>query len=279
MSSRATPLDLPGRGGADRRRGACAEHLSEAVARAKDWQRRPRQRLAGHRKRARLFRRPELTLRRAPILPQRNIGDLVAPCRRRDRHLRCRREPHPDDASVPDQRRAAFCRRRAPARWACDAGGPRRRLVHPDRPVVAVCGDGGFAMTMNGMMTAIDRTSRSSPWCSTTRRSAGCCTAAGRSPPIQRLRPCRDRPRDGLPRRRVRTRERLVPASGGLRVAPADRDRRADLAGGQHFADITSPLSPSKPPQGAADYVARVRWSYERQQSTFQVKPKNDERS
>ena len=28
------------------------------------------------------------------------------------------------------------------------------KLVHPDRPVVAVCGDGGFAMTMNGLMTA-----------------------------------------------------------------------------------------------------------------------------
>src|SRR6516225_7955915 len=30
------------------------------------------------------------------------------------------------------------------------------KLVHPDRPVVAVCGDGGFAMTMNGLMTAIE---------------------------------------------------------------------------------------------------------------------------
>jgi acetolactate synthase-1/2/3 large subunit len=30
------------------------------------------------------------------------------------------------------------------------------KLVYPDRPVVAVCGDGGFAMTMNGMMTAIE---------------------------------------------------------------------------------------------------------------------------
>ena len=29
--------------------------------------------------------------------------------------------------------------------------------MHPDRPVVAVCGDGGFAMTMNGMMTAIEQ--------------------------------------------------------------------------------------------------------------------------
>ena len=29
------------------------------------------------------------------------------------------------------------------------------KLVHPGRPVVAVCGDGGFAMTMNGLMTAL----------------------------------------------------------------------------------------------------------------------------
>src|SRR5258705_3423908 len=28
------------------------------------------------------------------------------------------------------------------------------KLVHPDRPVVAVCGDGCFSMTMDGMMTA-----------------------------------------------------------------------------------------------------------------------------
>lgn len=30
------------------------------------------------------------------------------------------------------------------------------KLIHPDRTVVAVCGDGGFAMTMNGLMTAIE---------------------------------------------------------------------------------------------------------------------------
>jgi acetolactate synthase I/II/III large subunit len=30
------------------------------------------------------------------------------------------------------------------------------KLVHPERPVVAVCGDGGFAMTMNGLMTAVE---------------------------------------------------------------------------------------------------------------------------
>lgn len=30
------------------------------------------------------------------------------------------------------------------------------KLVHPDKPVVAVCGDGGFSMSMNGLMTAIE---------------------------------------------------------------------------------------------------------------------------
>ena len=31
------------------------------------------------------------------------------------------------------------------------------KLVHPDRPIVAVCGDGGFAMTMNGLMSALEQ--------------------------------------------------------------------------------------------------------------------------
>jgi acetolactate synthase-1/2/3 large subunit len=31
------------------------------------------------------------------------------------------------------------------------------KLVHPERVVVAVCGDGGFGMTMNAMMTAIEQ--------------------------------------------------------------------------------------------------------------------------
>ena len=30
------------------------------------------------------------------------------------------------------------------------------KLVHPERPVVAVCGDGGFSMSMNGLMTALE---------------------------------------------------------------------------------------------------------------------------
>jgi acetolactate synthase-1/2/3 large subunit len=31
------------------------------------------------------------------------------------------------------------------------------KLLHPEAPVVAVCGDGGFAMTMNGLMTAVEQ--------------------------------------------------------------------------------------------------------------------------
>src|SRR5207237_10414627 len=30
------------------------------------------------------------------------------------------------------------------------------KLVYPYRPVVAVCGDGGFGIAMNGLMTAIE---------------------------------------------------------------------------------------------------------------------------
>ena len=34
---------------------------------------------------------------------------------------------------------------------------PGAKLLHPDRPIVAVCGDGGFAMTMNGLMSALEQ--------------------------------------------------------------------------------------------------------------------------
>jgi acetolactate synthase-1/2/3 large subunit len=34
-----------------------------------------------------------------------------------------------------------------PAAMAC-------KLLHPDRPAIAVCGDGGFGMSMNGLLTA-----------------------------------------------------------------------------------------------------------------------------
>src|SRR5207253_6883904 len=30
------------------------------------------------------------------------------------------------------------------------------KLAHPDAPAVAVCGDGGFAMSLHGLMTAVE---------------------------------------------------------------------------------------------------------------------------
>jgi acetolactate synthase-1/2/3 large subunit len=93
-----------------------------------------------------------------PILPQRVIGDLM-------RTL-------PDNAIVTcdaGENRILmthFYQTKAPGGFLQAAGsGPMgfgipaalaAKLVHPDRPAVAVCGDGGFAMTMNGLMTALE---------------------------------------------------------------------------------------------------------------------------
>ena len=176
----------------------------------------------------------------APLLPQRVIGDDAQPAATRDRHLRRRREPHPDDALLPDQggRRVSAggrLRRRWGSRIPAALGA---KLVYPDRPVVAVCGDGGFAMTMNALMTAIEQDIPIVSSCSTTTRSAGCCTAPGRSPPSSRISTCRDRPRDGLPRQRVEE-----PAASARRCrrrwrATPDGHRRADRV------EVASPTSP-----------------------------------
>jgi acetolactate synthase I/II/III large subunit len=116
-------------------------------------------RVAGWRAENGFFDAPDYHSDEQPILPQRVIGELM-------RNL-------PDNAIV-----------------TCDAGenrimmthwyqtkqvggflqaagsGPMgfaipaalgAKLVHPDRPIVAVCGDGGFAMTMNGLMTALEQ--------------------------------------------------------------------------------------------------------------------------
>lgn len=59
-----------------------------------------------------------------------------------------------------------YLRNRAAGRFSQPAGaGPMgyavpsalaQRLLNPDRPVVAFCGDGGFSMTMNGLITAVE---------------------------------------------------------------------------------------------------------------------------
>lgn len=93
-----------------------------------------------------------------PIMPQRVIGDLR-------RHL-------PDDAVVTcdaGENRILmthFYQTRQAGGFLQAAGaGPMgfaipaalsAKLADPSRPAVAVCGDGGFAMTMNGLMSALE---------------------------------------------------------------------------------------------------------------------------
>ena len=117
------------------------------------------QRVAAHRKTHGYFDAPEYASDDKPILPQRVIGELM-------RNL-------PDNAIVTcdaGENRILmthFYQTRMAGGFLQAAGsGPMgfgipaalgAKLVHPDRPVVAVCGDGGFAMTMNGLMTAIEQ--------------------------------------------------------------------------------------------------------------------------
>ena len=118
-------LDLPGRACADRRRRDRADaalgrarrrRATAAPQRASAWRR--------HAQAPWLFRRPR------PIAPPTGrscrsgvIGELQrAPARRRHRHLRRRRKPHPDDALLSDEARG-----RVPAGGGLGADG----LRHP----------------------------------------------------------------------------------------------------------------------------------------------------
>ena len=94
----------------------------------------------------------------APVLPQRIIGEL-------HRQL-------PDDVMITcdaGENRIFMMQlyqTRRPGNFIMAAGaGPMgfaipaamaAKLIHPERPVVAVCGDGGFAMTMNGLLSALE---------------------------------------------------------------------------------------------------------------------------
>jgi len=117
------------------------------------------QRVAAHRERHGYFNDRAYFADDQPILPQRVIGEL-------QRGL-------PEDAIVTcdaGENRIMMTHfyqtKRAEGFLQAAGSGPMgfgipaalgAKLVHPDRPVVAVCGDGGFAMTMNGLMTALEQ--------------------------------------------------------------------------------------------------------------------------
>jgi acetolactate synthase I/II/III large subunit len=116
-------------------------------------------RVAAHRERHGYFNDRAYFADDRPILPQRLIGELM-------RGL-------PEDAIVTcdaGENRIMMTHfyqtRRAEGFLQAAGSGPMgfgipaalgAKLVHPDRPVVAVVGDGGFAMTMNGLMTAVEQ--------------------------------------------------------------------------------------------------------------------------
>ncbi len=104
------------------------------------------------------FNAPELTSDATPVLPQRVINELQSLL--------------PDDAIVTGDAgenrlfMTHYFQTKAPGMFLQPAGvgamgyaipsALAAKLIHPKRPVVAVCGDGGFAIGMNGLMTAIE---------------------------------------------------------------------------------------------------------------------------
>lgn len=116
-------------------------------------------RVAGHRAEHGYFDQPAYRSPNAPIHPQRIIGEL-------------RRNLPPEAIVTCDagenrilmthfyqtQRAGGFLQAAGsgPMGFAIPAA-LGAKLVHPDRPVLAICGDGGFAMSMNGLMTALEQ--------------------------------------------------------------------------------------------------------------------------
>jgi acetolactate synthase I/II/III large subunit len=104
------------------------------------------------------FDEPEGTSDAAPLLPQRIIRELQAAVD--DNALIC------CDAGENRIFMTHYFQTKAQGTFIQSAGigamgyaipaALGAKLVHPDRQVLAVCGDGGFGMTMNGLMTALE---------------------------------------------------------------------------------------------------------------------------
>jgi len=116
-------------------------------------------RVAAHRERHGYFNDRAYFADDVPILPQRVIGELQRGLPE-DAIVTC-------DAGENRIMMTHFYQTKSSEGFLQAAGsGPMgfgipaalgAKLVHPDRPVVAVVGDGGFAMTMNGLMTAVEQ--------------------------------------------------------------------------------------------------------------------------
>jgi len=133
--------------------------LAETVWPRADGRREAAQRrVSRHREAQGYFNAAAYTSNEKPILPQRVIGELMRNLPENG-IVTC-------DAGENRILMTHFYQTKAAGGFLQAAGsGPMgfgipaalaAKLVHPDRPVVACVGDGGFAMTMNGLMTAIE---------------------------------------------------------------------------------------------------------------------------
>ncbi len=140
--------------------GVAMEALADALAEAGvEPLSEPPARLLEAREELGWFDVPESSSEAVPVLPQRAIRELA--------------EAAPDDAFITcdaGENRLFmlhYFQTRAAGTFLQPAGSGgmgyaipaalATKVVHPDRAAVAVCGDGGFAMVMNGLMTAVEQ--------------------------------------------------------------------------------------------------------------------------
>jgi acetolactate synthase-1/2/3 large subunit len=133
--------------------------IEEVRSHSADRRQQAERRVSAHRERLGYFNDRAYFADDQPILPQRVIGELMRGLPE-DAIVTC-------DAGENRIMMTHFYQTKRHEGFLQAAGsGPMgfgipaalgAKLVHPDRPVVAVCGDGGFAMTMNGLMTAIEQ--------------------------------------------------------------------------------------------------------------------------
>ncbi|WBY02776.1 thiamine pyrophosphate-binding protein [Ramlibacter tataouinensis] len=115
-------------------------------------------RVAGHRRTLGYFDPPQARSDAAPVMPQRIIAELqralppggIVTCDAGENRIFMTHYYQTKEAGGFLQAAGA-----GPMGFAIPAA-MAAKLVHPDRPVVAVCGDGGFSMTMNGLFTAVE---------------------------------------------------------------------------------------------------------------------------
>lgn len=134
--------------------------LVDAVAGRSDGRRAAGEaRVAGWRREKGYFDDPKFLSDEAPLLPQRVIGELakamppggIVCCDAGENRILMTHYYQTKQAGGFLQAAGS-----GPMGFALPAA-MGAKLVHPDVPVVAVCGDGGFGMSMNGLMSAIEQ--------------------------------------------------------------------------------------------------------------------------